>query len=50
MEDIKEIISKITKGCSQAGVHVPDILAAFVARTVRRFVASLFISEDVLFP
>ena len=34
MEDIKDIVSKITKGCSQAGVHVPDILAAFVARTV----------------
>lgn len=34
MEDIKSVIASIVKGCSQAGVDVPDVLAAFVARTV----------------
>lgn len=34
MEDIKSVIASIVKGCSQAGLDVPDVLAAFVARTV----------------
>jgi hypothetical protein len=35
MEEIKDIINSIVRGCSQAGVEVPEVLAAFVARTVR---------------
>lgn len=34
MDDIKEIIARIVKACGQAGYEVPEILAAFVARTV----------------
>lgn len=34
MDDIKDIVQSIVRGCRQAGVDIPDILAAFVARTV----------------
>lgn len=34
MEDIRGIINSIVKGCAQAGLVVPDVLAGFVARTV----------------
>jgi hypothetical protein len=34
MEEISEVVEKIVRGCSQCGVDAPDILAAFVARTV----------------
>jgi hypothetical protein len=35
MDDIKQIVAKIVKGCAQAGVQVQEVLAAFVARTVK---------------
>jgi hypothetical protein len=35
MEDIKDIIGTIVRGCAQGGVVVSEVLAAFVARTVR---------------
>ena len=34
MEDIRDIIGTIVRGCAQGGVIVPEVLAAFVARTV----------------
>ncbi len=34
MEEIKDIINSIIRGCAQGGVEVPEVLAAFVARTV----------------
>ena len=34
MEDIKDIVLSIVKGCEHTGVDVPEVLAAFVARTV----------------
>jgi hypothetical protein len=37
MEDIKDIIGTIVRGCAQGGVIVPEVLAAFVARTVSSF-------------
>ena len=37
MEEIKDIIGTIVRGCAQGGVVVSDVLAAFVARTVQTF-------------
>lgn len=37
MDDIKDIIGTIVRGCAQGGVIVSDVLAAFVARTVNNF-------------
>jgi len=34
MEEIKDIVNTIVRGCAQGGVIVKDVLAAFVARTV----------------
>ncbi len=34
MDDIKDVVNSIVHGCEQTGVIVPDVLAAFVARTV----------------
>jgi hypothetical protein len=34
MEEIKDIIATIVRGCAQGGVIVSEVLAAFVARTV----------------
>lgn len=34
MDDIKDIVSTIVRGCAQGGLEVSDVLAAFIARTV----------------
>mmetsp|Transcript_15434 Transcript_15434/g.23290 ORF Transcript_15434/g.23290 Transcript_15434/m.23290 type:complete len:740 (-) Transcript_15434:175-2394(-) len=34
MDDIKDIIGTIVRGCAQGGVVVSEVLAAFVARTI----------------
>ena len=34
MEEIKDIVKTVVRGCRQGGVVVSDVLAAFVARTV----------------
>lgn len=34
MEDIRDVVNSIVRGCSTAGLHVPDVLAAFIARTI----------------
>jgi hypothetical protein len=33
MEEIRDVIDTIVRGCATGGVKVPDVLAAFVART-----------------
>jgi hypothetical protein len=35
MDEIKDIVQSIVKGCSQGGQKVSEILAAYVARTVQ---------------
>ncbi len=42
MDEIKDIVNSIVKGCSQGGLVVPDVLAGFVARTVCSLLLSLF--------
>jgi hypothetical protein len=49
MEEIKDIIQTVVKGCSAGGVTVSDILAAFVARTVRGFRKCVFLLLMILF-
>ena len=34
MDEIKDVIQRIIKGCGVAGLDVSEILSAFVARTV----------------
>lgn len=34
MEEIKDIVQSIVKGCAHGGLQVSEILAAYVARTV----------------
>jgi hypothetical protein len=34
MEEIKDIVQNIVRGCGQGGVQISEILAAFVAKTV----------------
>ena len=34
MEDIRDIIDKIVRGCAKCGIETGDVLAAFVASTV----------------
>lgn len=41
MDDIKDIIGTIVRGCAQGGVVVPEVLAAFVARTVGIYIRLL---------
>jgi hypothetical protein len=43
MDDIKDIVDRIVGGCAQGGVTVTDILAAFVARTVRTIFLELIV-------
>ena len=45
MEEIREIVKTIVDGCAHGGVIVKDVLAAFVARTVRN---SLFFFEELM--
>jgi hypothetical protein len=34
MDEIKDIVNSIVRGCAHGGVVIPETLAAFVARTV----------------
>jgi hypothetical protein len=43
MEEIKDIVISIVRGCLHGGVKVPELLAAFIAKTVYNF--SIFIYE-----
>lgn len=36
MDDIQDIVQSIVRGCSHGGQEVSEILAAFVAKTVRQ--------------
>lgn len=42
MDDIHHIIDSVIQGCSQGGIEVSEVLAAFVARTVVETNASTF--------
>ena len=35
MDEIRDVVNSVVRGCSKVGVEVPDVLAAFIARTVR---------------
>ena len=37
MEEIKDIVISIVRGCLHGGVKVPELLAAFIAKTVYNF-------------
>ena len=34
MEEIRDVVDKVVRGCAKCGVVIDDVLAAFVARTV----------------
>jgi hypothetical protein len=34
MDEIRDIIDKVVRGCAKCGIQVDDVLAAFVARTI----------------
>ena len=42
MEDIKDIVDSIVRGCALGGIEIPELLAAFVARTIVESNASSF--------
>lgn len=50
MDEISEIVTSIVRGCSHGGVEVPDVLAAFVARTVLESNGSVFALDKALSP
>jgi len=35
MDEIRDIVVSIVRGCAQGGTQVSEVLAAYVARTVR---------------
>lgn len=60
MDEIRDVVDKVVRGCSKCGVEIDDVLAAFVARTVcnsretcvkvlhpRTNVVSIFVSQIV---
>ena len=34
MDEIRDVVDKVVRGCAKCGVEIDDVLAAFVARTV----------------
>lgn len=46
MDDIKDIVSTIVRGCAQGGIVVSEVLAAFVARTVLSRQSDLLINAS----
>jgi len=46
MEEIKDIVISIVRGCLHGGVKVPELLAAFIAKTVYNFL--IFIYETFM--
>lgn len=49
MNEIRDVVLSIVKGCGQGGVEVSEILAAFVARTVMLFVHLLCLIISLYF-
>ena len=39
MEEIKDVVQRIVQGCAHGGLVVSEVLAAFVARTVKHAAA-----------
>ena len=50
MEDIKDIVDSIVRGCALGGLEVQELLAAFVARTVVESSASTFSLDNPVTP
>lgn len=50
MEDIKDVVDSIVRGCALGGLEVPELLAAFVARTVVESNASSFSLDNPVTP
>ena len=50
MEDIRDIVDTIVRGCSKGGLKIPDVLAAFVARTIVEKDLSKFTLDNPLTP
>lgn len=42
MDEIREIINKVVRGCGKCGLEIDDVLAAFVARTIVESNESMF--------
>lgn len=50
MEDIKDIVDSIVRGCALGGLEVQELLAAFVARTVVEASAATFSLDNPVTP
>eukprot|EP01035_Chromulina_nebulosa_P017390 gene17390-22939_t len=50
MNEIKDIVKSIVKGCSRAGTEVSDVLAAFIARTIIESNEKSFILDQIVTP
>ena len=50
MEEIRDIVSSIVKGCALGGLEVQDVLAAFVARTLVERSTSTFALDGKVTP
>ena len=50
MEEIKDVVDSIVRGCALGGLEVPELLAAFVARTVVESNASSFSLDNPVTP
>ena len=50
MEDIKDIVDSIVRGCALGGLEVQELLAAFGARTVVESSASTFSLDNPVTP
>jgi hypothetical protein len=42
MDEIREVINKVVRGCGKCGLEIDDVLAAFVARTIVESNESMF--------
>ena len=50
MEEIKDVVDSIVRGCALGGMEVPELLAAFVARTVVESSAATFSLDNPVTP
>jgi hypothetical protein len=50
MEDIQQVVRVIVAGCKQGGIEVPEVLAAFIARTVIEDSAVRFSTNKEILP
>jgi len=50
MEEIRDVVDTVVRGCAKGGVQVPEVLAAFVARTVIAKESTTFVLDAPLTP